>query len=118
MYGFQLVRILDRAIELGLTDSYRSFSLEWCGKDDGYMYDYFRRDGMNRRVRATIVAKIRNRLSEIAAVAPTDLATEVRAIDADIVRDVRLAALLGRAQGIGSYDSINGADSWPSYPRI
>lgn len=111
MYGHQLVRITDQAIALGLTDSYRSFSLEWCGKDDGYVYDYFRRDGMNRRVRDKVVSKIRDRLSEIAAIAPNDLADEVRAIDADIARDVRVAALLGRAHRIEPEESVNAADS-------
>lgn len=97
MYGFQLTNILKKAIELGIADSPRHFSIEWCGKDDGYMYDYLRRGGMNRRIRESVVTRIRIRLSQIASVAPDDLATEVRAMDAAIARDVAIGRLLGRS---------------------
>lgn len=100
MYGHSLIKVFERVKELGLTDSRRSFSLDWCGKDESYMYDYYRRGGTNRLIRAELVSRIRSRLAEVASISSNELAREVRALDAAITRDAAVAALLCRAHRI------------------
>lgn len=97
MYGHQVVKTFNRIHQLGLTDSPHNFSVKWCGRNGNYLYDFFRRSGMNRRVRPELVTRIRSRLADVASVASDDLASEVRALDAVIARDVAVADLLGRA---------------------
>lgn len=98
MYASTLFFVFERVSELGLTDSRRKFAIDWCLKDDGYLYDYSRRGGMNRLIRDDVINNIRTRLADIASVAEHDLADEVRALDEVIVRDAAVARLLHRSR--------------------
>lgn len=96
MYGHQLLMTFERIQAIGLTDSWQSFSVRWCGRGEDLCRDYARRDGATARVSPSTVMRLRSRLAEAANLLPADLAAEVREIDAGIERDLRVADLLGR----------------------
>ena len=58
--------------------------------------DYERRDGATARVSARTVNHLRERLAQAAGLLPANLAAQVREIDREIERDVRVVDLLGR----------------------
>lgn len=95
MYGHQLFSIFKRINALGIVDSQKEFSTRWCGKSAGLLRDYHRRGGANARIKPSVVARVRERLAEVARLLP-ELAAEVREIDAAIVQHVYVADLLGR----------------------
>lgn len=95
MYGHQLFSIFERISALDIVDSQKDFSTRWCGKSQDLIRDYHRRGGANARVKPSVVARVRERLAEVARLLP-ELADEVREIDASIERDIRVADLLGR----------------------
>ena len=96
MYGHQLISTYESIRALGLTQSWQSFSVRWCGRGEDLLRDYARRDGGAARVSPRTVERIRARLAEAAALLPADIAEQVRAIDAAIERDLYVADLLGR----------------------
>ena len=96
IYGHQLLRIFERLYGLGLTDSQSSFSTRWCGMGRDLLRDYERRDGATARVSARTVNHLRERLAQAAGLLPANLAAQVREIDREIERDVRVVDLLGR----------------------
>ena len=96
MYGHQLLNTFERLRALGLTDSRAGFSTQWCGKNEGLLRDYTRRDGPTAKVNPRVVARLRQRLIQAASLLPDHLAAQVREIDAGIERDLRVADLLGR----------------------
>ncbi|MDN3572379.1 hypothetical protein [Methylobacterium longum] len=96
MYGFQLLRLCDEMTSLGLVLSREHFSRSWCGRGHSYMHDYTRHDGATARVSPKTVERIRIRLAEASALLPEGLRDRVRAYDEAIVRDLRIADLLGR----------------------
>lgn len=96
MYGFQLVRLYEEMKNLGLVLSREQFSRSWCGRHPGYLRDYLRREGATMRVSLQTVQRVRMRLAEAGALLPRDLRDRVQAFDAAILRDMRVADLLGR----------------------
>lgn len=96
MYGYQLLNTFERAQALGLTDSRAAFSIRWCGMSEDLLRDYGRRDGSVARVNHRVVERVRHRLAEAADLLPDEVASQVREIDATILRDVHVADLLGR----------------------
>ena len=96
MYGHQLIRTYERVQSLGLTESKKSFSIRWCGKGGDLLRDYARRGGATARVSPCTVSHLRERLAEAASLLPTEIAEEIRQIDACIGRDLHIADLLGR----------------------
>lgn len=96
MYGHQLIRTYEAIHALGLTESQKSFSIHWCGKGEDLLRDYRRRDGATARVDPRTVALIRERLAEAASLLPAEVAAQLHEVDAAIVRDCRVADLLGR----------------------
>ncbi|MRI57504.1 hypothetical protein D8770_26785 [Methylobacterium sp. DB1607] len=63
---------------------------------EDFVRDHTRRDGATARVSLHIVMRLRARLDEAARLLPADLAAQVREIDREIERDLRIADLLGR----------------------
>lgn len=100
MYGSQLLNTFERIQALGLTDSWKSFSIRWCGKGEDLLRDYARRGGATARVSPRTVVRLRERLAEAASLLPADLAAQVQEIDAGIERDLRVADLLGRRSAL------------------
>lgn len=96
MYGFQILRLCDEMIALGLVSSREHFSRSWCGRGAGYLHDYTRRDGATARVSARTIQRLRMRLAEAGALLSGDLRDRVRAYDDAILRDTRVADLLSR----------------------
>lgn len=96
MYGFQLLRLCDEMKSLGLVSSREQFSRSWCGRGPGYLHDYMRRDGATARVSPRTIERIRMRLAEAGALLSGDLRDRVHAYDDVILRDLRIADLLGR----------------------
>lgn len=96
MYGFQLLRLCDEMICLGLVPSRQYFSRSWCGRGHSYLHDYTRRDGATARVSPQTVERIRMRLAEAGALLTGNLRDRVRGYDDAIVRDMRIADLLSR----------------------
>ena len=96
IYGHQLLRIFERLYVIGLTDSQSSFSTRWCGMGRDLLRDYERRDGATARVSARTVNHLRERLAQAAELLPANLAAQVREIDREIERDVRVVDLLSR----------------------
>lgn len=95
LYGHQLISIADAVITLGLANSHQSFSVHFCGRDRSYLRDFKRRGGATARVSPHTVLSVRSCLAEAASLRP-DLASEIEKIDVAIVRDMRVANLLGR----------------------
>lgn len=95
MFGYQVLSLCDRIIELGLADSREAFSIHYCGRARGYLGDYARREGAAARVSPRTVARIRHRLAEVVAIR-RDLKDEIRDLNAAIERDIHIANLLGR----------------------
>ena len=95
MYGHQLISTFERISALGIVESQKDFSTRWCGKSGDLLRDYHRRGGANARVKPSVVARVRERLAEVAKLVP-ELAAEVREIDAAIVQHMYVADLLGR----------------------
>lgn len=96
MHGFQLVRIYEEMKNLGLVRSREQFSRSWCGRHPGYLRDYLRREGATMRVSVQTIQCVRLRLAEAGSLLPPDLRDRVQAFDAAILRDMRVADLLGR----------------------
>ncbi|TNC12721.1 hypothetical protein FF100_13710 [Methylobacterium terricola] len=95
MYGFQLFSTFESISALGIVDSQKYFSTRWCGMSEDLLRDYHRRGGANARVKPSVVARVRERLAEVARLLP-ELAAEVHEIDAAIVQHMYVADLLGR----------------------
>lgn len=96
MYGFQLLRLFEEMRELGLVTSREQFSRSWCGRSPGYVHDFTRRDGATARVSPQTIARLRMRLAEADGLLVGDLRDQIRAYDEAILRDLRIADLLGR----------------------
>ncbi len=96
IYGHQLTNVFTQLQALGLTPSRHAFAREWCGAGKDYLYDRERRGGQSSRVAPSTVRRLRERLAEAACLLPPELASQVREIDASIVRDMRVASLVGR----------------------
>ncbi|MBY0252102.1 MAG: hypothetical protein K2X54_12080 [Methylobacterium organophilum] len=96
MYGFQLLRLCDDMISLGLTSSREHFARFWCARNPSYLHDYTRREGATARVSPKTVERIRMRLAEAGALLTGDLRDRVQGYDDAIVRDMRVADLLSR----------------------
>lgn len=60
------------------------------------MRDHTRRDGATAKISLHVVTRLRARLDEAARLLPADLVAQVREIDREIERDLRIADLLGR----------------------
>jgi hypothetical protein len=95
LYGHQIITIADDVIALGLTHSHQSFSVNFCKRDRNYLRDFKRRGGATARVSPHTVLAVRSRLAEAAALRP-DLSSDIQRIDAAIIRDMRVASILGR----------------------
>ncbi|QRE74440.1 hypothetical protein [Methylobacterium aquaticum] len=95
LYGHQIIATANAVIALGLTHSHQSFSLNFCARDRSYLRDFKRRGGATARVSPQTMLAVRSRLAEAASLRP-DLASEIEKIDVAIVRDMRVANLLGR----------------------
>jgi hypothetical protein len=96
MYGHQLLNTFERVRALGLIDSRAAFSTRWCGMSEDLLRDYGRREGSVARVNQRVIERLRHRLGEAADLLPDEVASQVREIDAAIVRDLHVADILGR----------------------
>jgi len=96
VFGFQLLRLCEEMMSLGLVSSREQFARSWCGRGHSYLHDYTRRDGATSRVSPKTVHRIRMRLAEASALLTGDLRDRVRAYDDAIQRDLYVADLLSR----------------------
>lgn len=99
LFGSSLLIISEKLQELGLSSSDRDTAIRWCGRSPDLLRDYRRRHGGFARVAPSTVAYLRHRLAAAARIVSKDLAIRLRALDAEVVRNVEVYELLGRRHG-------------------
>lgn len=97
MLGRNLLVTYRRMVGVGLARSGRDFSKRWLGRGKTYVRDFEHRAGRdNVVVPDRTVLFLRDRLCRVAAKLPAPLASEIRAIVAEIDHARAIAAFVGR----------------------